>query len=534
MSSSPEINLSLYNPETDGVLVLGERYKLTEFLDQGGMGRLYLAKDSVLNRTVVVKILLPQYLDNEKFIKRFQREAQTLSKINHPHLLTVYDYGVYQVNYPYIVTEYIRGISLSQLIEERGRIPLDETVEILGQVCDGLHSAHQQGIIHRDMKPDNILVIREAQQEWVKVIDFGLAVEGPEGQSSLTETGSFIGTAAYMAPEQFERAEVGPRIDVYAIGVILYEMLTGIRPFIAETIPQYCLRHTSAPVPKLAKCVPPIEGLIPEIQGILEKALAKKPKDRYENTVDLKRELRLAVGAHVSEEALPIPAAARAAARPNFVTCESVPHKAGDWVQDFLKKTRHHKQRLKLLVLALLVALVTAVAMAMFDRFMYRNIPGAEITSLFTQSNVPSSDFNGMPALRVGIRGTANNYEDSRLKMEIRVVDLKGRALPILAPEDSQKFQKWSQFEKEKGNFGYTFDLHPDNKSFSIFKTLELPYFLFTPPTDKHPFTFVISARLLTSERESLAIKDSEFIESPPNIHSSGQKKPLTKAGQAP
>src|SRR3989344_5215530 len=188
LKSTHEVDLNVYKPEVDGVLVINDRYELNEFLSQGGMGRLYVARDRVLNRQVVVKILLPQYLDNQKFAKRFQREAQTLSKINHPHLLAVHDYGVFRENYPYIVTEYIRGISLGEMIGERGRIPIPETVEILSQVCDGLNAAHEMDIVHRDMKPENILVTKGADEEWVKVIDFGLAVENFQEQKRLTRS----------------------------------------------------------------------------------------------------------------------------------------------------------------------------------------------------------------------------------------------------------------------------------------------------------------------------------------------------------
>jgi len=520
LDSPSEINLSIYNPETDGPLVLSERYELTSFLNQGGMGRLYLANDRVLNRTVVVKILLPQFLDNEKFVRRFQREAQTLSKINHPHLLTVYDFGIFRVHYPYIVTEFVRGDTLSDMIDREGRIPLGETVEILSQVCDGLHAAHQQGITHRDMKPDNILVSREAQQEWIKVIDFGLAVDAPEEKTRLTDPGSLIGTAAYMAPEQFERsgADVDARTDVYAVGVIFYEMLTGTLPYSGETIHNYCLKHMQEPIPDLADCIPQIEGYVPELQDVLEKALAKKPADRYQTTAAFKRDLRLAVGAQLSDATLPIPARRRTssiAAQP-----APAPVKSG-WFERFFEGTRHHHHRVLYLTLGLLAAFVTAAGTLMVDRVMSRNVPSAEITSLFTQGNVTSSAFPGTSALRVGIRGTANNYQNGNLKMEIRVVDLKGRAVPIIEPKDGAKDTQWRQFEKENGNFGYTFDLQPDDKSYSIFKTLELPYFLFAPQDSREPLTFVVSARLLTPKLESLAIRDSDFIEAPRDIQSS-------------
>lgn len=528
MNSSADFDLSVYNPEIHGKLVLGERYELTSFLSQGGMGRIYIASDRVLNRTVAVKILLPQFLDSEKFVRRFEREAQTLSKINHPRLLTVYDFGVYKSNYPYIVTEYLRGVSLKQMIDERARIPVEETVELLSQVCDGLHTAHQQGITHRDLKPDNILVIQDDQQEWVKVIDFGLAVEGPGDQTRLTDPGSMIGTAAYMAPEQFGKfgAKIDARTDVYALGVVFHEMLTGTFPYTGETIHQYCISHTEDPIPDLTNCIPPIEGFVPELQAALEKALAKNPEDRYQTAADFKRDLRLAIGARVSDASYPIPTGAMQSKLTNRgeLFAPRVPSK----LKRLLQGTDKHRHRLMLLLLALLVAALTAGTTLLIDRLTNRNMPSAEITSLFTQPNVPAVSFSDSPALRVGIRGTANNYQDGTLKMEIRIVDLKGRALPIIVPKDKEKYPLWSQFEKENSNFGYTFELQPDDKSFSIFKTLELPYFLFTPPDNKGPFTFVVSARLLTPDRESLAIRDSDFIEAPRNVEPAPKSDSVT------
>jgi tRNA A-37 threonylcarbamoyl transferase component Bud32 len=512
--SANEVDLSVYKPETDGVLLLSDRYELTEFLSQGGMGRLYVAKDRILNRAVVVKILLPQYLDNKRFAKRFQREAQTLSKINHPHLLAVHDYGVFRDNYPYIVTEYIRGISLGEMIGDRGRIPLAETVEIMSQVCDGLHAAHQQGIVHRDMKPENILVTRGADEEWVKVIDFGLAVESFQEQTRLTVSGSFLGTMPYMAPEQFDRADVDARTDVYALGIIFYEMLTGTHPYHATSIHQFYLQHAEAPIPKFEECVPPVEGYMPELQDILEKAIAKKPEDRYPNMVAFKRDLRMATGARVSD-IYALPPQLRAEAE--TITLEPRHRHMGvvTWVNRYFKATQKQWQRIKLLGMMLFVAFATAVGMMIFERMVGRGMPAADVNCVVIGNNVQAVEFYEAPSLRLRIKGTARNCGGKNVQIELRVMDSDGRPLALQIPADREKYRKWPRFKKEKGNFGFTFEAKPEDAFYSFTRTVDLPYFLFVPPASEKPFTFFVSARVLTSTREALALKDTDFLEAP-------------------
>lgn len=520
MKSAHEVDLNVYKPEVDGVLLISDRYELSEFLSQGGMGRLYVARDRVLNRQVVVKILLPQYLDNQKFAKRFQREAQTLSKINHPHLLAVHDYGVFRENYPYIVTEYIRGISLGEMIGERGRIPLVETVEILSQVCDGLNAAHEMDIVHRDMKPENILVTKGADEQWVKVIDFGLAVENFQEQTRLTVSGSFLGTMPYMAPEQFDRADVDARTDVYAVGIIFYEMLTGTHPYHATSIHQFYLQHAEAAIPKLSECVPPIENFVPELQDVLEKALAKKPDDRFPNMVAFKRELRLAIGARVSdvyalpEHMRPLPDGGQ---RPQRKTQGTM-----TWIRHNFKRSKGQWQRMKLYVMVLLAAVATAVGMKIMESAASHGIPSAEINSLIVDGSVKSRDFFEAPALRVRVKGTAKNCQGKTVRVEVRVMDPEGKPLPLIIPEDREKFRKWPRYKKEKGNFGFTFEAVPEDPFYSISKAVTLPYFLFIPEDAGRPFTYFVSARVLTSKREALALKDTDFIEAPEAINPPG------------
>jgi serine/threonine protein kinase len=516
--SANEVDLSVYKPEADGTLLINERYELSEFLSQGGMGRLYIARDKVLNRKVVVKILLPQYLDNQKFAKRFQREAQTLSKINHPHLLAVHDYGVFRDNYPYIVTEYIRGISLGEMIGDRGRIPLLEAVEILSQVCDGLHAAHEAGIVHRDMKPENILVTKGGDVLWVKVIDFGLAVENFQEQTRLTASGSFLGTMPYMAPEQFDHSDVDARTDIYAVGVILYEMLTGTHPYHATSIHQFYLQHAEASIPKFEECVPPLEGLVPELQDVLEKSLAKRLEDRYANMVAMKRDLRLATGVRVSDiHALP-PGLQPVPDTDEVVAPRRQTYSTLTWIKRNFTRSQAQWQRFKLLAMMLTVALGTAIGVTLFEKTVSGGVPDAEITSLVVDQNVPSRDFMEAPSVRVRIKGTAQNCQRKTVRVEVRAMDAEGKPLPVIVPTDPETFRKWPRYKKEKGNFGYTFDARPEEPFYSISKAVTLPYFLFIPSDAPKPYPFFLSIRVLTSRGEALALKDTDFIEGPDQI----------------
>ena len=242
--------------------LISDRYQLGERLGSGGMSSVYKATDRVLERTVAVKILAEHLSDDEKFVARFRREALAVAKLIHPNVVQVYDTGVDHDRH-YIVMEYVEGRSGAQLLQSRGRLGPEVAVEVGAQACAGLEYAHRQGIIHRDVKPGNLMVIggpagrrrRDASSHdpptgemTTKLTDFGIA--RASAQSRLTQVGSVVGTAAYLAPEQARGEEATPAADVYALGVVLYQLLTARLPWEGSTLAELATRRENeSPLP---------------------------------------------------------------------------------------------------------------------------------------------------------------------------------------------------------------------------------------------------------------------------------------------
>ncbi|HYP50039.1 MAG TPA: serine/threonine-protein kinase, partial [Pyrinomonadaceae bacterium] len=267
-------------------------YRISEKIGAGGQGTVYKAVDTRLGRTVVIKVLPPELTAKTANLKRFEREAQLASQLDHPNICTIYDIGNFD-EMRYIAMQYIEGKTVRHLVDGK---PLDlkSALSIAIQVCDGLAYAHSRGIIHRDIKAGNVMVTPQGQ---AKILDFGLAklVEEeptPHGidRSDLTEVGVPYGTATYAAPEQARGERVDHRADIFSTGVLLYEMLAGIWAFQGKTVVEvrYAVMHNEpVPIADMRK-----DAVPPRIQQILDKALAKNPRDRYQKIVDLRDDLR--------------------------------------------------------------------------------------------------------------------------------------------------------------------------------------------------------------------------------------------------
>jgi serine/threonine-protein kinase len=287
------------------------RYRIVRKLGSGGMADVYLAEDQELGRRVAIKILDGRHANDDQFIERFRREAKNAAALNHPNIVSIYDRGEAEDTY-YIAMEYLDGRTLKELIVGHGQAPVRVAVEYARQILSALRFAHRHGIVHRDIKPHNVLVDREGR---VKVTDFGIA---RAGTSQMTETGSIVGTAQYLSPEQARGGEVDQRSDLYSLGVVLYELLTGKTPFEGDTPVEIAMKHLSATPQtpsELRSDIPP------ELDMVILRALAKDPDDRYQSADEMEGDLdRVARGAPVAAatmdaatQVLSRPAAAAAA-----------------------------------------------------------------------------------------------------------------------------------------------------------------------------------------------------------------------------
>ena len=259
---------------------VGGRYRLVQLLARGGMAEVWEAVDDVLARPVAVKVLLPHLAADEAFVTRFRREAVAAARLSHPHIVSIYDTCT-DCDVEAIVMELVRGTTLRAVLDARGPLGPKAAVDIAVQVADALHAAHRQGLVHRDVKPGNILLSDDGR---VLVADFGIA-KAAEATSDLTEVGQVVGTAKYLSPEQVQGTEVDARSDVYALGVVLYEMLCGSPPFAGDNATATAVaRLTTDPVPPRVHC----EGMPRRLEEVVLRALARDPAARFATAGDLR------------------------------------------------------------------------------------------------------------------------------------------------------------------------------------------------------------------------------------------------------
>ncbi|HEY6582025.1 MAG TPA: protein kinase [Rubrobacter sp.] len=264
--------------------ILADRYLLSGLLGAGGMGEVFLAHDRMLGRDVALKVLREDYAKDAAFVSRFQREAVSAAALNHPHVVQVYDQGHTEDGRYYIAMEHVPGGNLKDRIDSTGPLEPAEAALLASQVADALGAAHERGIVHRDIKPQNVLLDTAAE---AKVADFGIALAASTDPTSGTNL--LFGTPSYMSPEQAMGEPVGPRSDLYSVGVVLYEMLTGSVPFEAEGPLATAMKHvTEPPLPPRKRNAYVPEGMDAVVMGLL----AKKPEDRYESAAELVEDLR--------------------------------------------------------------------------------------------------------------------------------------------------------------------------------------------------------------------------------------------------
>ena len=278
--------------------ILAGKYRVDARLNEGGMGTVYRATHVLMEKTVAIKVLRPSLAADEKIVARFSREARAASRISHPNALSVTDFGEDENGTVFLVMEFLSGKTLKQLIRDEGPLPLSRAVDITRQVGDALNAAHAQGVVHRDLKSDNIMLSDMTAGDHAKVLDFGIAkINEPEGgprDAALTAPNLVIGTPQYMSPEQCsQESEIDARSDIYSLGVILYEMLVGHVPFAAESPTMVMMKHLQEPVPSV---LDERKDLPPAVGRVIARAMAKLPGNRYQNVAELIEDLTIAAG----------------------------------------------------------------------------------------------------------------------------------------------------------------------------------------------------------------------------------------------
>jgi serine/threonine-protein kinase len=276
--------------------VFADKYEILEQVGTGGMGKVYKAKHLLMKRIVAIKVLLKELVSEAASLQRFQQEAEAASSLNHPHILTIFDFGVSQEALPYIVMDYLEGKSLAAIMQDKNGLEVDRAVGIFVQVCAGLAHAHSKGIVHRDLKPSNIMLITfDNQPDFVKIVDFGIAKLTMQSESEsrhLTRTGQVFGSPLYMSPEQCRGGVLDARSDIYSMGCLMYKVLTGQPPIQGESLVD-CLHKHCNTMPEPFNAVRPDLDLSAGLEQVIFKTLAKDPAHRYQSMKELREALLL-------------------------------------------------------------------------------------------------------------------------------------------------------------------------------------------------------------------------------------------------
>jgi eukaryotic-like serine/threonine-protein kinase len=290
--------------------LVGGRYRITRKLGQGGMGVVYEAEHVGVGQKVAVKFLHPTFSSDPEVARRFRNEARSYAQINHAHAVQLHDFGQDDDGNLFISMELLEGMDLKRTLEKEGKLPVKDALDVVLQVCEVLGAAHERGIVHRDLKPENIMLTKGLRGYHVKVLDFGLAHLAGSG-SNLTAPGVVCGTPRYMSPEQAEGGAIDHRTDIYALGLVLIEALTGVHPFESPSITETLKKQVEAPVPRLAQLAPEL-GNLSRVDAAIQRATAKKKEQRFDSMIELARAL--------SDEAATAPAPPPALESPGATT----------------------------------------------------------------------------------------------------------------------------------------------------------------------------------------------------------------------
>jgi serine/threonine protein kinase/Tfp pilus assembly protein PilF len=301
-------------PEDGGILIamkkdpaigtiIAEKYEIQEVLGGGGMGVVYRAKHLLMQRMVAIKMLLPETVSNEYALARFQKEAQAASSLNHPNILTIFDFGITDKQQPYLVMDYLKGNTLADVLDKEEYLHLQKGLSVFIQIASALSHAHQKGVIHRDLKPANIMLVEyEGQGDFVKIVDFGIAktLHREDGQSvELTQTGQVFGSPVYMSPEQCRGTHLDARADIYSMGCVMYRSSTGSSPFLGQDALELMFKHVNEK-PACFEDVCPQLKIPKNFQDLVMKCLEKDPNNRYQTMLDLRKDLEGVAGTSIN------------------------------------------------------------------------------------------------------------------------------------------------------------------------------------------------------------------------------------------
>jgi len=277
--------------------LIGGRYEIEELVGTGGMSSVYRARDTVLERPVALKVLHEHFSADPEYVERFRREARAIARLNHPNIVTVIDRGEFE-NRQFIIFEHVAGENLKEVVEREGPLAVPQALALTHQIARGLAFAHEQGVVHRDVKPQNVLLDESGT---AKVTDFGIARSLDLGEG-LTETGTLLGTSDYIAPEQASGQPVDARSDQYSLGALLYELLTGEVPYRADSFMAVAMRHLRDPVPSVRERRPDVPERVDEI---VARAMAKRPEDRFPSTEAMVAAIEAALAGETGDSAGP-------------------------------------------------------------------------------------------------------------------------------------------------------------------------------------------------------------------------------------
>jgi serine/threonine-protein kinase len=332
--------------------MFGGRYEIEEKIGAGGMAIVYRAKDTLLNRTVAIKVLREQYASDEGFIRRFRREAQSAASLSHQNIVSIYDVGK-DGNEDYIVMEYVKGQTLKDIIRTQAPLSQDKAIHIVRQIAEALVHAHANNIIHRDIKPQNILIAPDGR---AKVTDFGIARAA--SSATVTHTGDIVGSVHYLSPEQAKGSQTTEQSDIYSLGIILYELIAGRLPYDGDTAITIALKHIQEEVELPGKLV---AGVSPELETVIMKALAKSLQDRYKSAAEFLEDLdRIEAGETIVWE--------KRQARDHEDTMQTQVHRGlkdkvipNEAKNDALLRTKKRRKKIPMLVMIAIAALIVVV-----------------------------------------------------------------------------------------------------------------------------------------------------------------------------